>query len=187
MCDHRSRAFPASPWVERFIVGAPAGGTILDVACGSGRNIRLGLQKGLVAVGVDRDLSGVSDLKGNADVKLIEADLEAGRGLPFTGRTFDLVTVTNYLWRPILPNIVRAVSPNGLLIYETFAVGQERLGRPTNPDFLLRNGELLAAVAGDLTPLAYEHVRLQDPARIVQRICAAGSSHPWCRQGAPTG
>ena len=158
---------------------------MLDVACGSGRNLRLGLDRGLAAVGIDRDLSRVSDLKGRADVELIETDLEAGGDLPFAGRSFELVVVTNYLWRPILPDIVAAVAADGLLLYATFAIGQERYGRPSTPEFLLQPGELLTVVAGRLTPLAYEHIKLDNPERIVQRICAAGPQHPWCRQGAP--
>lgn len=93
--------------------------------------------------------------------------------------------VTNYLWRPLLPAIVAAVAADGLLIYETFAAGNEQLGRPSNPDFLLRPGELLEAVRGHLVPVAYEHVRLDDPARIVQRICAAGRRHEWINSGGP--
>lgn len=158
---------------------------MLDVACGSGRHLRLGLEHGLAVLGIDRDLSRVEDLAGRANVELIEADLEAGGPLPFAGRTFGLVVVTNYLWRPILPDVVSAVAADGLLVYETFARGHERHGRPANPDFLLKPGELLDVVAGRLTPLVYEHVRLDDPARIVQRICAAGPGHPWCRDGAP--
>lgn len=158
---------------------------MLDVACGSGRNLRLGWSLGLSVVGVDRDLSRAADLRGEDRIELIEADLETGAPVPFAGRTFGLVVVTNYLWRPILPDIVAAVARDGLLVYETFAVGHERYGRPGNPDFLLRPGELIEAVSGRLTPLAYEHVTLAAPARIVQRICAAGPLHPWCRGGAP--
>ena len=158
---------------------------MLDVACGAGRNLRLGWSRGLSAVGVDRDLSRVADLRGQDRIELIEADLETGAPVPFAGRTFGLVVVTNYLWRPILPDIVAAVAPDGLLIYETFAAGHERYGRPDNPDFLLRPGELIEAVSGRLTPLAYEYVKLAEPDRIVQRICAAGPLHPWYRDGAP--
>jgi SAM-dependent methyltransferase len=185
MGDHCSTYLSASPWVARFAGGAPAGGTMLDVACGSGRHLRLGLDRGLAAVGIDRDLSRVADLRERVGVELIEADLEGGGDLPFAGRAFELVVVTNYLWRPILPDIVAAVAADGLLVYETFAIGQERYGRPTNTNFLLRPGELLTAVAGRLMPLAYEHVKLDDPERIVQRICAAGPLHRWCQEGTP--
>jgi SAM-dependent methyltransferase len=168
-----------SPWVRRFICGVTRGGTVLDVACGGGRHLRLALAEGLACVGIDRDLAGVADLRGDPRVRLIEADLEQSAPLPVAGETFDGVVVTNYLWRPLLPAIVAAVGTAGLLVYETFAVGNERLGRPANPDFLLRPGELIEAVRPRLTPLAYEHVRLADPDRIVQRIAAVGPDHVW--------
>jgi SAM-dependent methyltransferase len=158
---------------------------MLDVACGSGRHLRFGRAHGLSAVGIDRNLTGVADLAGQERVELIEADLEADGTLPFAGRTFGLVVVTNYLWRPILPDIVSAVAADGLLIYETYAAGHERYGRPSSPEFLLQPGELLAAVSGRLTPFAYEHIALDQQRRIVQRICAGGHRHPWHGLGAP--
>ena len=82
---------------------------------------------------------------------------------------------------------VAAVADDGLLIYETFARGNERLGRPANPDFLLEPGELLAAIRPRLTAIAYEHVRLEDPAGIVQRLCASGPGHRWLAEGGPLG
>src|SRR5690606_27460905 len=109
----------------------------------------------------------------------VVADLEDGRPFPFRGRTFAGVIVTRYLWRPILPDIVACVACDGLLIYETFAVGNERFGRPTNPDFLLKPGELVEIVRGSLVPVAFEHVTVVDPQRIMQRIAAVGPGHPW--------
>jgi hypothetical protein len=141
--------------------------------------LRLALDRGLAVTGIDRDLSAVADLEGRPDVTLIAADLEDGRPFPLAGSSFAAVIVTNYLWRPILPGIVGCVANDGILIYETFAVGQERLGKPRNPAFLLRPGELLATVASRLTPIVYEHVRLADPPRFVQRIAAVGPDHFW--------
>ncbi|MGD9786223.1 MAG: class I SAM-dependent methyltransferase [Hyphomicrobiaceae bacterium] len=177
----------ASRWVTRFIEGVPRDGTLLDVACGKGRHMRLGLAMGLRVVGVDRDLSGVADLLGEPRAECVEADLESGAPFPLTGRTFDAVVVTNYLWRPIMDAILDAVSEGGLLIYETFAAGQERLGRPKRAEFLLQPGELIRIVVADgrLIPLAYEHVRLSGPDRIVQRIAAAGPRHPWAAMPPP--
>lgn len=157
----------------------PAGGRVLDVACGSGRHLRLAVDRGLAVTGIDRDLSGVADLEGRPDVTLVAADLEDGRPFPLAGARFDAVIVANYLWRPVLPDIVGCVASDGILIYETFAIGQERLGKPRNPEFLLRPGELLAAAAPRLIPVAYEHVRLVDPPRLVQRIAAVGPDHFW--------
>jgi SAM-dependent methyltransferase len=185
MRDHRSDTAAASLWVRRFIGGAKPGGIALDVACGRGRHLSECLDAGLRVVGVDRDVEAAAPLRGNPGLELIEADLESGAPPPFLGRQFDVVIVTNYLWRPLLTAIVDAVAEDGLLIYETFARGHERYGRPSNPDFLLKPGELLAAVRPRLTPIAYEHVHLEAPARIVERICAAGPGHRWLAEGGP--
>jgi len=100
------------------------------------------------------------------------ADLEAGPW-PYPGSTFAAVVVANYLHRPLLPALVGALAPNGLLIYETFAAGNERFGRPSNPAFLLQPGELLEAVRGRLRVLAYEDLQVAEPKpAMVQRICA---------------
>jgi len=112
-------------------------------------------------------------------VTLIAADLEDGRPFPLAGSSFDGVIVANYLWRPIVPDIVGCVARDGMLIYETFAAGNERYGKPRNPEFLLRPGELLTAAAPRLTPVAFEHVTLADPPRVVQRIAAVGPDHFW--------
>jgi hypothetical protein len=124
---------------------------------------------------VDRDVSGVADLKERSDVEIVEADLEQG-GWPLAGRQFDGVVVTNYLWRPILPRIVELVASGGLLLYETFALGNEAFGRPSNPDFLLRPGELLEAVRGRLDVLAYEQRVTSEPRpAVIQHIAARRS------------
>ncbi len=179
---HTRAAGAPSPWVGRYLAACEGEVTALDVACGSGRHLRLALAQGWRACGVDRDLSGVADLQGRPDVELIAADLESGKPFPLLGRSFAAVIVTNYLWRPILADIVAAVAPAGMLIYETFAAGNERFGRPSNPDFLLKPGELIETVRGRLVPIAYEHARLTDPDRIVQRIAAVGREHPWLDQ-----
>jgi hypothetical protein len=124
---------------------------------------------------VDRDLSAVGPVgDGRPElIELIEHDLEDGSPWPFAGRTFAAVVVTNYLYRPILADLVRSVADGGWLLYETFAAGNERLGRPTNPDFLLRPGELLDAVRGALRVVAYEDVVVDAPrSAAVQRIAA---------------
>lgn len=176
----------ASPWVRRFLPGVRAGGRVLDVACGSGRNLSLALREGYIVTGIDSDCSKARErLTGEygrwpAGADLVEIDLEDGSPFPVPEGACDGVIVTNYLWRPILTGIVEAVAADtGLLIYETFALGNERFGKPANPDFLLKPGELIDAVAGRLTPIAYEHVRLSDPDRYVQRIAAVGRNHGW--------
>lgn len=174
-----------SPWVRRFLDGVRPGGRVLDVACGGGRHLRLALAQGLDVVGIDRDLVGVADLAGRPGVRLIEADLEGGAPFPLAGETFDGVVVTNYLWRPLLPALVAAVAPAGVLVYETFGRGNERYGRPANPEFLLRPGELIEAVWPRLKPIAYEQVTLADPTRVVQRIAAVGADHVWLNEPPP--
>lgn len=168
-----------SAWVERFLPGVRPGGRILDIACGNGRHLRLALEHGYHVTGVDRDLSGVEDLSKRSGVQLVRADLEGRQPFPFADQVFDGVIVTNYLSRRILPTLVAAVARDGLLVYETFAVGNELLGRPSNPDFLLRPGELIEAVGPRLVTIAYEHVTLTDRPRRVQRIAAVGREHGW--------
>lgn len=169
-----------SPWVTRFLDGAQTGGSVLDVACGSGRHLRYALEKGFVVTGVDRDLSDAEDLGDRGDVALIEADLESGRPFPLRDLRYDAVIVTNYLWRPILPDLVGCVSNDGIFIYETFALGHERHGKPSRPDFLLKPNELLQAVLPRLVVVAYEHGETggKKP-KIVQRVAACGPKHPW--------
>ena len=167
-----------SPWVVRFAPLVPAGGRcgdgVLDVACGSGRNARLFLGLGRPVVAIDRDVSGVADLRAEPRAEVIEADLERGGPWPLAGRRFAAVVVTNYLYRPLFADLIGAVGPGGLFIYETFARGNERFGRPRNPDHLLRSGELLEAVRGHLQVIAYEHGIIAAPRQaVVQRLCAA--------------
>lgn len=121
---------------------------------------------------VDRDVSGIADLRDR--VEIVAADLEDGSPWPLAGRRFDAVVATNYLYRPLLPTLVATVAEGGVLIYETFAVGHERFARPRNPEHLLRAGELLDAVAGTLRVIAYESGEDEGEAgpRVIQRICA---------------
>lgn len=157
-----------SPWVQRWSPLVPAGASVLDLACGSGRHLRWFAARGARVTGVDRDAAALAGLQGVGE--LIVADLENGPW-PLAQRRFDAVVVTNYLWRPLLPSIVASVAEGGVLIYETFALGQASVGRPSNPDFLLRPGELLQAAAG-LRTVAYEDGFLAAPERFVQRLCA---------------
>ncbi len=163
-----SVAIPPSPWVVRWASQLAAGSTVLDVACGSGRHVRWLAEQGLRVTGVDRDAAALAGLSNLAEV--LVSDIEAGPW-PVPGRQFDAVVVTNYLWRPLLPTLVEAVAPGGLLIYETFGAGHARFGRPSRPDFLLQPGELLQATQG-LRVLGYEDGYLEPPPRLVQRICA---------------
>lgn len=161
-----------SAWVERHLGLVPIGGVVLDVACGAGRHVRIARAHGHPVVAVDRDTAAVrAAFAGDPAVEIVTADLE-GAPWPFEARTFGGVVVTNYLWRPLLPRIVEAVAEAGVLLYETFMCGHERYGRPRNPDFLLRAGELRTAVAGQLTVVAFEEVDDPNAGSVRQRICA---------------
>lgn len=166
---------PATPrpstWLTRWAHLLQPGASALDVACGSGRHVRWLAAAGLAVTAIDRDAEALAPLGSVAEV--IVADLESGdAGLwPLADRQFDLVLVTNYLWRPLWPRLLGAVRPGGLLVYETFARGNETVGRPARPDFLLEPGELLA-VCRDWRVLGYEDGFLDAPPRFVQRIVA---------------
>jgi SAM-dependent methyltransferase len=165
----------ASDWVSRYAPVLVAPRNALDLACGGGRHTRLLVSRGYTVTAVDRDLSTLQ-AGGAGDFETVCADLE-GAAWPLRDRVFDLVVVTNYLHRPLFPAIIGAVAPGGSLIYETFAVGNERLGRPTNPDFLLGEDELIERVRGHLIVRAYEYgeVGVPKPA-VVQRIFATCAS-----------
>ncbi len=163
----------ASAWVRRFADRIPTGGPVLDLAAGGGRHTRFLVGLGHPVTAVDRDVTGLADLRADPAVTILACDLEGGRPRPLGDQRFAGVIVTNYLHRPLLPAIVAAVAPGGCLIYETFAVGNERFGKPSNPDYLLRPGELLEAVRGQLTVLAYENLEVSEPrSAVVQRIAA---------------
>lgn len=169
---HQSTGNP-SPWVVRFADLVPSGAPVADIACGGGRHGRLFLDFGHPVLFADRDVSGVSDLAGQPGVEILQADFEGGGDWPLADRQFGAVIVTNYLWRPILPKLVSLVGPGGLLIYETFAEGNEAYGRPRNPDFLLKSGELMETVRGHLDVIAYEQCILHCPGpAVVQHIVA---------------
>lgn len=163
---HASEA--PSGWVTRWSHLVPPGGAVLDVACGAGRHLRWFAQHGHRVTGVDRSTEALAVARSLGET--IEADIENGPW-PLEGRQFAAVVVTNYLWRPLLPVIVDSVAPGGVLIYETFAAGNETVGKPSRPDFLLLPGELLRA-CGALRVVAYEDGFLDSPARFVQRIAA---------------
>jgi SAM-dependent methyltransferase len=169
MVDSISTPLP-SAWVERFAPLVSEGGTVLDVACGSGRHAALFVRLGHRVTAVDRD---ISRLAGTAGMEAIEADLEDGTPWPLPGCRFDGIVVTNYLHRPLFPVLVDSLAPGGVLIYETFALGNEKFGRPRDPEFLLRDNELLDLCVGKLTVIAYEGGVVDRPApAVIQRIVA---------------
>jgi SAM-dependent methyltransferase len=159
-----------SQWVVRWASSIRPGGDVLDVATGSGRHAKFLASMGFEVDAVDRDLSAFGEAPAN--VRLREADIESGPW-PYEGRTFDGIVVTNYLHRALLPRLVDSLEPGGLLVYETFAQGNERFGKPSNPAFLLAPGELLEAVRGRLRVLGYEDLVVTEPRpAAIQRIAA---------------
>jgi SAM-dependent methyltransferase len=163
---------PPSGWLRRFVHLLRPGGTVLDVACGSGRHVRWLAAQGFAVTGIDRDAAATAPLRAVAEV--VVADLESAPW-PLPARRFDAVVVTNYLWRPLWPALRAALDDGGVLIYETFALGQHLIGRPSRPDFLLQPGELLQVFAG-LHVVAYEDGLETDPPRRVQRLVAVAGS-----------
>ena len=160
-----------SAWVRRFARLIRSGGRALDLAAGSGRHTRLMLDMGFRVTAVDRDIEPLQPLAGErCDIRAL--DLESGETWPLGGG-YDGIVVTNYLHRPLFAPIAAALAPGGILVYETFALGNERFGRPRNPAFLLRPGELLAAFAA-LTPIAFEQGEVAAPRpSVIQRLAAA--------------
>jgi len=171
--QNTARTRETSAWVVRFAPLVPEGAPVLDLACGGGRHSRLFLERGHPVLAVDRDLSSLGELAGHPRLETLACDLESGRIPDFFQRRFGGIVVTNYLYRPLFEPLVMALAPGGILIYETFAKGNERFGKPSNPDFLLDPGELLAAFSGRLKVIAYEDVIVEEPRpAAVQRICA---------------
>lgn len=163
----------SSLWVERFLPYIKSGGDVLDLACGRGRHsLRLNAC-GFRVEAVDRDADALAEISARApEISTLAADLE-GDSWPYDGRRFDGIVVTNYLFRPLFPHLLDALAADGLLIYETFMVGNERFGKPSNPDFLLRPGELLEVARGRLTVVAFEQGEVATPRpAAVQRLCA---------------
>lgn len=171
MGRQHERTAPAA-WVTRFAGLIRPGGIVLDLASGSGRHAIPLLDRGYRVVAVDVDVSGLADLAGRDGLEIVAADLESAPW-PFDGRRFDGIVVTNYLYRPLFPRLVESLAAGGVLIYQTFALGNARFGRPRNPDHLLRPGELLAAFDGPLRVIAFEQGMIESPRpAVVQRICA---------------
>jgi SAM-dependent methyltransferase len=166
-----------SAWVRRFAPLIVEGGSVLDLACGRGRHSRHLAGLGYCVEALDRDPEALAALADVPGVTPRLADVEGGPW-PYHSRAFDAVVVTNYLYRPLLPMILNALETGGVLIYETFMVGNEQFGKPTNPAYLLRSGELLDVVRRRLTIVAFEQGEIASPRpAVVQRLCAVRAMH----------
>lgn len=145
---------------EWFLLHLPLikpGGSVLDVAAGGGRHVRLFAEAGHDVTAVDRETSALGPLAESHGARIVQADLEDGSPWPLPDETFDAICVCNYLYRPLMPTIIGSLAPGGVLLYETFALGNEVYSRPRNPDHLLKSGELLDLVQGKLQVVAYAH------------------------------
>jgi len=151
---------------------------VLDLACGGGRHARYLAAGGYTVDAVDRDPLALGALARVAGVRPLIADVE-GAPWPYGQRVWDGIVVTRYLHRPLFATLIASLDEAGVLIYETFMIGNERFGRPSNPDFLLRPNELLTAFGNDLVVVAFEQgeVALPKPA-VVQRLCAVRAFDP---------
>jgi SAM-dependent methyltransferase len=167
-----------SSWVTRWTHLLAPQSHVLDLACGAGRHMGWFAKHGHQCVGVDRSPEALQAAKAFGQV--IEADIEGGPW-PLQGQTFDAVIVTNYLWRPLMPRILQSLAPGGLLIYETFSAGHEKIGKPSRPDFLLKPGELLQTFAS-LRVIAYEDGYWHETPKYVQRIAAVRQDNDSDRQ-----
>jgi SAM-dependent methyltransferase len=165
-----------SPWVQRFASQIATGGDVLDLACGYGRHARYLAGLGYRVEALDRDETALASLADAPGIVTRLADVEGGPW-PYHGRRFDGIVVTNYLHRPLLPLLFNALDEGGVLIYETFMLGNERFGKPSNPLFLLRPGELLEVVRRRLHVVAFEEGEIESPhPAMVQRLCATRSA-----------
>lgn len=160
----------ASAWIMTWASLVPAGAAVLDIAAGKGRHTRFFAERGHRVTAIDRDVSG---LPAADNVEIIAADLEDGSPWPLAGRAFGAVVVTNYLHRPLFPVLLDSVEPEGVLLYETFMIGNERFGKPSRPEFLLTDGELLDLVRDRFSVIAYEARMISEPRMaMVQRLTA---------------
>lgn len=166
-----------SAWFRRFQTIITPGGTVLDVAAGGGRHVRYFADKGHAVVAVDKNTDPLASYKVSHGCEVIGADLEDGSPWPVGGRTFDAVVVCNYLYRPLFDQLIESVAPDGVLLYETFARGNEVYNRPRNPDHLLKAGELVDLIRGRLQIVAYQHgiIDGDECPGVKQMICAVNN------------
>ena len=178
-CDTHHSLEP-SPWIVRHAHLVARDARVLDLACGHGRHARFFAARGAAVLAVDRDAGALATLAGVRGVETRAVDLEAGPW-PLGGERFDAIVVANYLHRPLFAPLIAALAPDGALLYETFAIGNEAFGRPSNPAFLLERDELAEVLRKRVTIVAFEQGRSSERGRdaVVQRVAAVGSGRPW--------
>ena len=174
------QSIPPSAWVRRFVPLIRPRGRVLDLAAGGGRHTTLLRERGYQVIAADCDTSALAvAFAGDSACTVRAVDLEDGAGWTL-GQDYDGIVVANYLHRPLFPALIAALAPGGILIYETFAAGHERFGKPSSPEFLLQPGELLAAFGTALSVIAFEQGAIDQPRpAIIQRIAAANAAGPF--------
>ncbi len=163
---------PPSPWIEKFTPLIPKSGPVLDVACGSGRHSLFLLEKGYRVVAVDLDIEAIASVPKTSGLSIVRADLEKNPW-PIARGQFTGIVVVNYLWRPLFPDICRSLAPGGVLLYDTFARGNEKYGRPRNPDFLLKPGELKEVLQESLEIIDFFDGYVETPSPACRQMVAA--------------
>jgi len=165
-----------SPWIVKHAPLIRNNGRVLDLACGSGRHAIWLAKQGYRVDALDRDAKALANMEGMDNINVLNVDIEAG-DWPGSGQQYDGIIVSRYLYRPLLSRLDKMLKPDGILIYETFMIGNERYGKPSNPDFLLLPNELLETYSPLLSIIAFEQgdVELPRPA-VMQRICAKKNS-----------
>ena len=158
-------------WVECYSSLIPSGGSVLDLACGSGRHTGMLLNKGYQVTAVDIDTTLIKQNFSNKNLNIVKCDLESLSFWPFEKNSFLGIIVVNYLHRPLFSKIIESLREEGVLVYQTFADGHSRYGKPKNPDYLLKRGEL-KTVFDSMKIISYQHGYLSYPSQsIIQRIC----------------
>lgn len=166
-----------SLWFQRFHGLIKSNGTVLDVAAGGGRHVKYFSDKGFQVIAIDKNTDPLNPFIESHKAEIIEANMETGKPWPLGSRTFDAVIVSNYLYRPHFSDLLDALAPGGIFLYETFALGNEVYHRPRNPDHLLKSGELLSLVQNKLQVVAYQHgiVESGECPGVKQMICAVNN------------
>ena len=163
---------PPLDWVVQHARQIATHGQVLDLACGGGRHTRYLLGLGYRVTALDRDTGALSDLANHPDLRILESDLEDGSAWPLASEVFEGIVVSNYLYRPLYGSLVNALATGGLLIYQTFSDGNAAYGKPRNPNFLLRENELLDVFGPRLTVLDFDQGYTDHPSpAVIQKIC----------------
>ena len=175
--DNASRQPMPSEWIREHTKLISPGGSVLDLACGSGRHTSFLLKRGNNVTALDRDISQLKDVPETKNLKILEHDLEGALRWPFAPQAFDGIIVANYLYRPLFSEIVKSLAPQGILIYQTFAVGNEKYGHPRNPQYLLSKDELLQVFGKRLHVVKYSHGLIKRPfPAVMQSICCINNT-----------